>query len=135
MDIRTVKSWRREIGSNLGHQRSAINASRLASIIGSRGHFWKISRFHATQPIQLISTGSSTTTLFYRPMMLSNFAANVPTPQFVLVSSAGILLVYGICKISTFIYHEMTSPVRDVPGPPSSSFIYGNFKQISESVG
>lgn len=72
----------------------------------------------------------------YRPMMLSNMAANVTvTPQLVLLSSGGILLVYGIYKISTFIYHEMTSTVRDVPGPPSPNFLWGNFKQISESVG
>ena len=67
-------------------------------------------------------------------MMMSNLAANVITPQLVLLSSAGIVLIYGIHKIWTFIHNEMTSPVRDVPGPPSPSFIYGNFKQLSESV-
>ena len=67
-------------------------------------------------------------------MMLSNLVANATTPQLV-VSSAGILMVYGIYKISTFIYDEMTSPVRYIPGPPSPSFLYGNFKQLSESVG
>jgi hypothetical protein len=49
-------------------------------------------------------------------------------------SLAGILLVYGIYKISRFIYDELTSPLRHVPGPPNPSFIYGNFKQLSESV-
>ena len=67
--------------------------------------------------------------------MLSNIVVNATSPQLVLVSSAGILLVYGIYKISTFIYYEMTSPVRDIPGPSNPSLIYGNFKQLSESVG
>ncbi|KAF8809591.1 cytochrome P450 [Phlegmacium glaucopus] len=66
--------------------------------------------------------------------MLSNLVApyHVTTPQ--LVASLGvILLVYAIYKISTFIYDEMTSPSRDIPGPLSPSFLYGNFKELSES--
>ena len=84
------------------------------------------------------STAAPNYSPFPSTMMLSNLVANfVTTPQPVLVFStvSGILLVYGIYKISTFIYDEMTSPACDVPGPPSPSFIYRNFKQLSESVG
>lgn len=57
----------------------------------------------------------------------------VATAPFV-ASLAGILLVFGVYKISTFIYDEVTSPVRDIPGPPSPSLLYGNLKELSESV-
>ena len=50
------------------------------------------------------------------------------------VSLASILLVYGIYKIFAFVYDELTSPLRHVPGPPNPSFLYGSFKQLSESV-
>ena len=50
------------------------------------------------------------------------------------VSLASIFLVYGIYRIFAFIYDEVTSPLSYVPGPPSPGFIYGNFKQLSESV-
>lgn len=58
---------------------------------------------------------------------------DVTTAPFV-TSLAGILLVFGVYKISTFIYDEVTSPVREVPGPPSPSFLYGNLKELPESV-
>ena len=50
------------------------------------------------------------------------------------VSLAGIVLIYGIYKISAFIHDEVTSPMRDVPGPPNPSFLYGNFKELSVAV-
>lgn len=55
------------------------------------------------------------------------------TAQFV-ASLLGIILIYGIYKISAFIYDEVTSPIRDVPGPPNPSFLYGNFKELTTSV-
>ena len=66
--------------------------------------------------------------------MLSNFTASYSTPTQLVVSLASFLLVYGIYKIFVFVYNELTSPLRYVPGPPSPGFIYGNFKQLSESV-
>ena len=72
--------------------------------------------------------------------MFSNFAshgaASAPyaTITQLAVSLASLLLVYGIYKILAFVYNELTSPLRYVPGPPSPSFIYGSFKQLSESV-
>ena len=59
--------------------------------------------------------------------------ASAPTTQIV-VSLASILLVFGIYKISTFVYDEITSPLRRIPGPPSPSFIYGNIKELAASV-
>ena len=66
-------------------------------------------------------------------MFLNIATPYVTTTQF-LVSLAGILLVYGIYKIFAFVYDELTSPLRHVPGPPNPSFLYGSFKQLSESV-
>jgi hypothetical protein len=66
--------------------------------------------------------------------MFSNFAAPYATTTQLAVSLASFLLVYGIYKIFAFVYDELTSPLRHVPGPPSPSFIYGSFKQLSESV-
>jgi hypothetical protein len=66
--------------------------------------------------------------------MFSNLVGSNATTTQLVGSLAGILLVYGIYKIFTFIYDELTSPLRHVPGPPSVSWIYGNFKQLSESV-
>ena len=51
-----------------------------------------------------------------------------------IVSLVGIVLVYGIYKISTLIYDELTSPLHYVPGPPNPSLIHGNMKQLSEPV-
>ena len=68
--------------------------------------------------------------------MFSNFAAPYATFTItqLVVSLASVTLIYGIYKIFAFVYDELTSPLRYVPGPPSPSFIYGSFKQLSESV-
>ena len=58
----------------------------------------------------------------------------VGTTARLVLSLAGIFLVYGIYKISAFIYDEMTSPIRDVPGPPNPSFLFGNFKELFKLV-
>ena len=70
----------------------------------------------------------------FRLTMFSNFAGSYPTTTQLVVSLASFPLVYGIYKIFVFVYDKLTSPIRHVPGPPSSSFIYGSFKQLSESV-
>ena len=64
--------------------------------------------------------------------MFSNFCC--PYNSAIIVSLASFLLVYGIYKIFAFVYHELTSPLRHVPGPPNPSYIYVSFKQLSESV-
>ena len=52
----------------------------------------------------------------------------------VIVALASFILVYGIYKILAFVYDELTSPLRHVPGPPNPSLLYGSFRQLSESV-
>ena len=77
--------------------------------------------------------GAPTCECFYLEATTMFFDASAPTTQ-IMVSLASILLVFGIYKISTFVYDEITSPLRRVPGPPSPSFIYGNFKELAASV-
>jgi len=48
-------------------------------------------------------------------------------------SLTATLLAYGLYKVIKLIYGEVTSPLRDLPGPKSSSWIYGNFKEIWEA--
>ena len=43
-------------------------------------------------------------------------------------------LAFLIFKIAKFLYGEWSSPLRDLPGPPNPSFIYGNMKQIWNAV-
>ena len=50
------------------------------------------------------------------------------------VSLAAIFLIYAIYRISAFVHDEITSPIRDVPGPPNPSFLYGNFKELLVTV-
>ena len=75
---------------------------------------------------------------FFQPMtrtimMFPSAFPYVTTTQFI-VALAGFIVIYGIYKILAFVYDELTSPFRHVPGPPNASFLYGNFKQLSESV-
>ena len=66
--------------------------------------------------------------------MFSNIAGSYCTTTQLVVSLASLLLVYGIYKIFAFVYDELTSPLRHIPGPPNPSLLYGSFKQLSESV-
>ena len=66
--------------------------------------------------------------------MISNFASLISSTIQLVGSLAGFILVYGIYKIFAFVYDELTSPLRHAPGPPNPSLIYGNMKQLSESV-
>ena len=67
-------------------------------------------------------------------MMSSQLFGTSFTPAQLLVSLASIGLIYGIYKISALIHDEVTSPMRDVPGPPNPSFLYGNFQELLGSV-
>lgn len=49
-------------------------------------------------------------------------------------SLAATLTAYGLYKVLRMAYSELTSPLRDLPGPKSSSIIYGNFKEIWKEV-
>ncbi|TFK35549.1 cytochrome P450 [Crucibulum laeve] len=44
-----------------------------------------------------------------------------------------IILTYVAFKLSKVVYRELCSPLRDLPGPPNKSLIYGNFKEIWDS--
>ena len=83
-----------------------------------------------------IRTSNAIKNLVQLITMFSNFdapCASATITQLV-ASLASIFLVYGFYKIFVFVYGKLTSPLRYVPGPPSSSYIYGSFKQLSESV-
>ena len=47
-----------------------------------------------------------------------------------LLSTGGTLLAYGVYRLLCVLYAQYTSPLRDIPGPESPSFLYGNFRQI-----
>jgi hypothetical protein len=49
--------------------------------------------------------------------MFSKFAGPYATTTQLAVSLASFFLIYGIYKIFTFVYDELTSPLRHVPGP------------------
>ena len=49
-------------------------------------------------------------------------------------SFGSVFVLYGLYKLVTIVYDEVTSPLRDLPGPPCTSFIFGNFKEVWESV-
>ena len=66
-------------------------------------------------------------------MLSHHFETGFTTGQLV-VSLAGIGFIYGLYKIFAFIHDEATSPIRDIPGPPNPSFLYGNFKELSVTV-
>ena len=40
---------------------------------------------------------------------------------------------YGLYKILGFLYNQLTSPLRTLPGPPMTSLIWGNMKEIFEA--
>ncbi|CAA7265268.1 unnamed protein product [Cyclocybe aegerita] len=50
-----------------------------------------------------------------------------------LVSFLATIVAYFVFKIFMFLYAEWTSPLHVLYGPPSTSFIYGNIKEISDA--
>ncbi|KAJ6551196.1 cytochrome P450 [Mycena capillaripes] len=52
-----------------------------------------------------------------------------------LVSVAGSLVAYALYQVFKVVYRELTSPLRHLPGPKSSSFLYGNFREIWQTEG
>lgn len=45
-----------------------------------------------------------------------------------------LALAYPLFKLAEFFYEEYTSPLNRLPGPKSTSWLYGNFKEIWENV-
>ncbi|TFK67144.1 cytochrome P450 [Pluteus cervinus] len=48
-------------------------------------------------------------------------------------SLGGTLILYGVFKVVEVYYNEWTSPLRDLPGPKSASWIWGNFMEIRKA--
>ncbi|KII91538.1 hypothetical protein PLICRDRAFT_156698 [Plicaturopsis crispa FD-325 SS-3] len=48
------------------------------------------------------------------------------------VSAGATLLAFGLYKLAELVYGNLASPLRNLPGPPSSSWIFGNFNEIAE---
>ncbi|KAJ4485445.1 cytochrome P450 [Lentinula aciculospora] len=51
----------------------------------------------------------------------------------IFVSIVGTLGAYGLFLLAQYIYWEVTSPLNVLPGPPNSSWIYGNSKEIQDA--
>ena len=52
-----------------------------------------------------------------------------------LVLSVGATLAaYGLYRLLEFVIGQLNSPLRDLKGPPSPSWVYGNLKQIFDAV-
>ena len=49
------------------------------------------------------------------------------------LSSLGSLAAYGLYKVLRLQYRYRTSPLNDLPGPPSDSLILGNLGQIRDA--
>jgi hypothetical protein len=43
-------------------------------------------------------------------------------------------VLYCVYKVVSLVYGELTSPLRDLPGPPNKSIIFGNFKELFSGV-
>ncbi|KAF9559572.1 cytochrome P450 [Agrocybe pediades] len=55
----------------------------------------------------------------------------VPASVPQLLFSVFVLFVaYGLLKLFQLIASEITSPIRDLPGPPSKSFLFGNINEM-----
>ncbi|KZT65827.1 cytochrome P450 [Daedalea quercina L-15889] len=51
-----------------------------------------------------------------------------------LLLSLGVaVLGYGLYRLASLLVEPFFSPLRDLPGPPSPSFIFGNLKQIFDA--
>lgn len=44
-------------------------------------------------------------------------------------------VLYALRKVTPTIYRGLTSPLRRLPGPPSDSFLFGNFKRVIQGEG
>ncbi|KAJ7651324.1 cytochrome P450 [Roridomyces roridus] len=50
----------------------------------------------------------------------------------ILIPVACALAFYCLLRFAQSVYNSLTSPLRDMPGPPSPSFVLGNFKAMAE---
>jgi len=57
----------------------------------------------------------------------------MPEALQVLAAVAGALTCCGLSSILLLLWHEHTSPLNKLPGPPHSSWLTGNFKEIQST--
>ncbi|KAJ7648090.1 cytochrome P450 [Roridomyces roridus] len=50
----------------------------------------------------------------------------------ILIPVACSVAFYGLLRLAQRVHDSLTSPLRDMPGPPSPNFILGNFKAMAE---
>ena len=51
-----------------------------------------------------------------------------------LVSSLGALFTFGLYQLVKLIITQRKSPLRDLPGPETSHWFYGNLREIWKAV-
>jgi hypothetical protein len=51
-----------------------------------------------------------------------------------LVALTAPLVFYAVSLLFKVIYQELTSPIRNLPGPKNPSLLYGNMNEIQEDV-
>ncbi|KAJ7607721.1 cytochrome P450 [Roridomyces roridus] len=50
----------------------------------------------------------------------------------ILIPVAYSVAFYALVRLARSVYDSLTSPLRNMPGPPSPSFVLGNFKAMAE---
>ncbi|KAJ7696198.1 hypothetical protein B0H17DRAFT_406174 [Mycena rosella] len=53
----------------------------------------------------------------------------------VFASLFGTLGAYAVYQIFKAVYHEVTSPIKNLSGPPSTHWFFGNVKDLFNDVG
>ncbi|KII91513.1 hypothetical protein PLICRDRAFT_105725 [Plicaturopsis crispa FD-325 SS-3] len=56
-----------------------------------------------------------------------------PSIALLAVSASGTLLTFGLYKLAELLYGNLSSPLRNLPGPPSTSWALGNSKEIQQA--
>jgi hypothetical protein len=51
-----------------------------------------------------------------------------------LVALAATLVCYGVYRLFKVVYEELTSLIRDLPGPKNRSLLHGHMKEIQKDV-
>ena len=70
----------------------------------------------------------------YQPLLPRSLFVFMLVVLQALFTAGGSLAVYGFISFVRLLYREYTSTLRNLPGPPSPSWLFGNFKQIQETV-
>ncbi|KII91512.1 hypothetical protein PLICRDRAFT_135746 [Plicaturopsis crispa FD-325 SS-3] len=56
-----------------------------------------------------------------------------PSLALLCVSAGATLVAFGLYKLAELVYKNISSPLQNLPGPPSSSWVYGNFREILQA--